>query len=180
MGAHLVKCARVGEVMIIFKEISMRFLRHQLILLASSLAGCVSYAPSLELLGQTKAQVIQSMGPASMERQLANGSRLEYPRGPFGKSTYFVFLDAQRKVTGWENVMRQENFDKITRGMTASDVEFLIGQSKSNFGVGQKSHRVWEYPYDNSICRIFHVEITPDGKVDSTGYGYAPECASYE
>ena len=149
-----------------------------LILLTASLAGCVSCSPNLELLGQDKAQVIENMGPPSMERQLANGSRLEYPRGPFGKSTYFVFLDAQSKVTGWENVLKPENFDKIMRGMTASDVEFLISQSKSNFGVGQKSHRVWEYPYANSICRLFQVEITPDGKVDSTGYGYAPECGS--
>jgi len=62
-----------------------------LILLTASLAGCVSCSPNLELLGQDKAQVIENMGPPSMERQLANGSRLEYPRGPFGKSTYFVF-----------------------------------------------------------------------------------------
>ena len=156
----------------------MRFLFNLFILLTATLTGCVSYAPDRQLLGQDRSQVIKQMGPPSMERQLANGSRLEYPRGPFGKDTYFVFLDTGHKVTGWENVLSPLNFDKITPGMLASDVEFLIGQSKSNFGVGSNAHRVWEYPFSNSICRVFQVEVTPDGKVDSTGYGYAPECGS--
>ena len=156
----------------------MRLLCNLLLLLTACFAGCVSYGPDSELLGQDKAQVIAKMGPPSMERQLANGSRLEYPRGPFGKNTYFVFLNSERKVTGWDNVLTTSNFDKITPGMLASDVEFLIGESKSNFGVGSKAHRVWEYPFSNSICRVFQVEVTPDGKVDSTGYGYAPECGS--
>jgi hypothetical protein len=149
-----------------------------LILCLAGLAGCVSYAPDRQLLGQDQAQVIASMGPPSRERQLPNGSRMEYPRGPFGKNTYFVFLDAQRKVTGWENVLTTQNFDKITPGMSAEDVTYLIGDSTSIFGVGQRMHKVWEYPFSNSICRVFQVEITPEGKVDSTGYGYAPECGS--
>ena len=160
------------------EEISMRFLWRCVFVLTASLAGCVSYGPDSELLGQDKSQVIAKMGPPSMERQIANGSRLEYPRGPFGKNTYFVFLDTRLKVTGWENVLTTSNFDKITPGMLASEVEFLIGESKSNFGVGSKLHRVWEYPYSNSVCRVFQVEVTPEGKVDSTGYGYAPECGS--
>ena len=156
----------------------MRTVFYLFFLLTLALTGCVSFAPDGSLLGQDRAQVIAQMGPPSMERALPEGSRMEYPRGPFGKSTYFVFLDASRKVTGWTDVLTTQNFDKINPGMPASEVEFLIGESKSNFGVGHNSHRVWEYPFHNSTCRVFQVEVTPDGRVDSTGYGYAPECAS--
>jgi len=156
----------------------MRTLLKCLCLLTGVLAGCTSFAPSGGLIGQDRTAVIADMGPPSRERQLPSGSRLEYPRGPFGKSTYFVFLDASGKVIGWENVLKTENFDKITAGMTGSEVEFLIGESKSSFGVGFQNHRVWNYPFQNSICRVFQVELTPDGKVDSTGFGYAPECGS--
>ena len=78
----------------------MRTLLKCLCLLTGVLAGCTSFAPSGGLIGQDRTAVIADMGPPSRERQLPSGSRLEYPRGPFGKSTYFVFLDASGKVIG--------------------------------------------------------------------------------
>jgi hypothetical protein len=156
----------------------MRSVLQLLCVLTLLLVGCTSFAPDRSLLGRDRAAVIADMGPPSRERELPSGSRLEYPRGPFGKSTYFVVLDANGKVTGWDDVLTTENFDKIKPGMPASEVEFLIGESKSSFGVGSQNHRVWNYPFNNSICRVFQVEVTPDGKVDSTGYGYAPECGN--
>lgn len=142
------------------------------------LTGCTGFAPDRALLGQDRAAVIAHMGTPARERSLSNGSRLEYPRGPFGKSTFFVFLDASGKVTGWDDVLRPENFYKITPGMSTEEVEFLIGQAQSSWGVAMGNRRVWNYPFHNSICQTFLVVITPEGKVDSTGFGYAPECGS--
>lgn len=142
------------------------------------LAGCASFAPNSHLIGQDRVAVINHMGHPSRERTIPTGSRMEYPRGPFGKSTFFVFLDSSGKVTGWEDVLKTENFHKIKPGMTGDEVELMIGQSKSTWGVAMGNRRVWNYPFSNAICQIFQVVVTPEGKVDSAGYGIAPECDS--
>jgi hypothetical protein len=159
------------------QEVLMRTFIQILCLLTVTLAGCANFAPDNSLIGRDRSTVIAAMGPPSLERQLPTGSRMEYPRGPFGKSTFFVFLDKDNKVTRWENVLITQNFEKIFPGMLAADVEFLIGQSKSNFSLSN-NHIVWEYPFSNSTCQVFQVQVSSNGKVDSTGYGFSPECDS--
>jgi hypothetical protein len=73
-------------------------------------------------LGMSKAELLAIMGPPEMERKLATGSRLEFPRGPYGTQTWFVDLDTADKVTRTEQVLTTENFDRISEGITQVEV----------------------------------------------------------
>ncbi len=141
-----------------------------------ALAGCVNFAPHASLMGQDKLAVMASLGPPSQERRAADGVRLVYTRSPYGKSTFFVNLDSQGRVAGWEDVLTPANFEKITVGMGTDDVENLIGPSKMMLTVNSRGHKAWLYPFHNSTCQIFMVEVSPQNQVVSTGHGPAPEC----
>jgi hypothetical protein len=142
------------------------------------LTGCVSYAPHERLIGQNREAVVQSMGAPYAEVAERSGSRLVYPRGPFGKSTFFIHLDAAGSVTRWEDVLTISNLLQVRPGMRASEVEQLIGPSLSRWSVAQGKQTIWDYPFPNSVCQIFQVAMTPEGTVASAGFGYAPECGS--
>jgi len=141
-----------------------------------ALAGCVNFAPHASLLGQDKQAVMASLGPPSQERRTADGTRLVYARSPYGKSTFFVSLDGQGRVKGWEDVLTPANFEKITVGMGKDDVENLIGPSTIVRTVNSRGHKAWLYPYHNSLCQVFMVEVNPQNQVVGTGNAPAPEC----
>jgi hypothetical protein len=141
-------------------------------------AGCTSFSPNNALLGLNREAVIADMGLPHSEVPEPQGKRMVYPRGPWGKSTFFVHLNADGRVTHWEDVLTVSNFYRITPGMRAEQVEELIGPSLSRWQVAKGNETIWNYPFHNSICQIFQVAVTPAGLVDSTGFGYAPECGS--
>ena len=85
-----------------------------ILMLCLSITACTGYAPPRAALGMSKAELMAHMGPAEQERKLDTGSRLEYPRGPFGEQTWFVYLDAAGTVTRTEQVLTTENFDRRT------------------------------------------------------------------
>ena len=43
-------------------------------------------------------------------------------------------------------------------------------------GGGKSSWSVWNYRYENSLCRWFQVEFRSDNRVKSAEYGRPPEC----
>jgi hypothetical protein len=69
--------------------------------IAALLAGCAGYSAQGITPGQTAAQVEQQLGAPTGRYGLANGgTRLEYARGPYGKHTYMVDLDAAASPAG--------------------------------------------------------------------------------
>ena len=148
------------------------------LVLTAALSACTSFAPNSSLTGQPREAVIQAMGQPHSVVSEGQGQRMVYPRGPFGKGTFFVHLDAAGRVTHWEDVLNVANFHRITPGMTTAEVENMIGPSLSKWGVWQGGQTIWDYPFHNSVCQMFQVAVTPEGRVASAGYGYAPECGS--
>jgi len=144
-----------------------------------SLGACVNFAPHVGLQGQDRQAVLASLGPPSQEQSTTGGAILVYARAPYGKSTYFVRLDAQGRVAGWEDVLTPANFEKISVGMGSGEVERLIGPSKIMRTVNSRGHKAWLYPFHNSTCQIFMVEMSPQNQVVGTGHGPAPECESF-
>jgi len=144
-----------------------------------SLGACVNFAPHVGLQGQDRQAVLASLGPPSQEQRTTDGVVLVYARAPYGKSTYFVRLDAQGRVAGWEDVLTPANFEKISVGMGTAEVERLIGPSKVMLTVNSRGHKAWLYPFHNSTCIIFMVEMSPQNQVVSTGHGPAPECENF-
>lgn len=142
----------------------------------SLLTGCVGYAPPADLTGLTGEQIVARMGPPETRRQVDGGTRLEYPRGPYGPQTWFVYIDGAGRAVRAEQVLNETNFGQILPGMDQSEVRERLGRPGEVEGLARDRGSVWSYRYDNPFCRWFQVEITLDQKVRSAGYGEPPEC----
>ena len=56
--------------------------------------------------------------PDMVWEEESGAKKLEYPRGPMGTQTYFVFIGPDGKYLGMERVLVEENFAKVKVGMT--------------------------------------------------------------
>ena len=140
------------------------------------LGACAGYAPNNRMLGHSREQVVQIMGPPSTEMTTPEGKVMMYPRGPFGKHTYFVYLNLDGEVKRWEQVLDEQNFSRIKPGMSRGEVVATIGESKAVFGLARDRGYVWNYRYVTPHCFWFQIEFSSDNTVRSTGYGQPPEC----
>ena len=147
-----------------------------LVTVVAALSACVTYAPSQAFIGKSRPEVISLMGQPAREVPLEEGSRLVYPRGPHGRHTYFIELDAAGRVQRWEQVLTEKNFSLITSGMRTDEVLARIGESRAQFGLARERGFVWNYRYVTPFCQWFQIEFDKDGIVRSTGYGPSPEC----
>jgi hypothetical protein len=152
--------------------------RHLLpwICLLSLLQACSSYAPPDALAGISREALVARMGPPDMERRTDTGTRLEFPRGPFGKHTWFIYFDAQGRAIRSEQVLTEQNFSRVEAGMAQDDVRRLLGRPGEIQGLARSRGEVWSYRYENPFCNWFQVELSLQGQVRSTGHGPAPEC----
>lgn len=140
------------------------------------LTACSSYAPPADLTGVDHEALLARMGPPDRERQTAAGKRLEFPRGPMGHHTWFVYLDAAGRATRAEQVLTEPNFHHIAPGMTQDEVRERLGRPSETQGLGRSRGVVWSYRYENPFCQWFQVEISQEQTVRSVGYGEPPEC----
>lgn len=141
------------------------------------LGGCAGYGPSNEFIGLTRSETIARLGePNPVPADLDSASRLDFPRGPFGKHTYSVYFNSQGIVTGYKQLLTDENFSKIVPGMDEREVVDLIGVSKNTFKLGRDRGYVWTYRYVTALCHWFQIEFTAEKKVRSAGYSLPPEC----
>jgi hypothetical protein len=139
--------------------------------------ACSSYAPPANLTGIQRDELVARMGQADRVRQTDTGSRLEFPRGPMGHHTWFVYLDSDGNATRAEQVLTEPNFNQITPGMTQDEVGERLGRPSNVQGLGRSRGVVWSYRYENPFCQWFQVELAQDRRVRSTGYGEPPECS---
>lgn len=145
---------------------------------AAALTACATaYAPTEGIVGQSRDEVIARLGaPDPSPAELATAGRLDFPRGPYGKHTYAVYFDSMGRATGFQQLLKEENFAKIRPGMSNADVIDLIGVSRDRFGLARNRGYVWNYRYITPFCQWFQVEFTQENTVRSTGYGMPPEC----
>jgi hypothetical protein len=116
------------------------------------------------------------MGKPAQDVQLTEGSRLVYPRGPYGRHTYFVDLNSQGLVTRWEQVLAEENFKRIQPNQTKAAVEALIGPSFIKTQLARNRGEVWAYRFETPFCIWFEIEFSAQYAVRSARYGFPPEC----
>jgi hypothetical protein len=103
------------------------------------------------------------------------GSRLEFPRGPYGQQTWFVYFDAAGRASRVEQILTEKNFSRIEVGMAQDEVRQLLGRPSNVQVLGRERGVVWSYRY-LSFCNWFQVELTPQQQVRSVGFGEPPEC----
>ena len=140
------------------------------------LSACSSYAPPDAVLGMSRDAVVARMGPPEMERQMDNGSRLEFPHPPFGKQTWFVYFDAAGRASRVEQVLVEPNFNRIDVGMAQEDVRQRLGRPSEVQLLGRARGEVWSYRYENYVCNWFQIELSREKQVRTAGYSQPPEC----
>jgi hypothetical protein len=145
-------------------------------LLLGLLAGCAGFGPKVSN-GQTADEVIRAMGQPTARYAFANGGqRLEYASGPYGKTTYMIDLDASGRVTGWDQVLTELNFNSLPAGMTRDEVLVRIGHPSERFYIGWQERDVWAYRYPINECLWFMVSMGREGRVVDMGYGIDRRC----
>ena len=159
----------------------MNYIKHSIsssliILLISLLSGCASYGPTNRMIGSSKDDVVSVLGKPSTELPTPDGQLLIYSKGPFGKETFFIYLNHDGIVQRWTQVLDEKNFERIVPGMTRNQVIEIIGESKDRFGLARGRGYVWNYRYLNPFCFWFQIEFAADDTVRSAGYSKAPEC----
>ena len=136
----------------------------------ATISACAGYAPSAEMIGQRRAALIQQLGQPERETTADGKKKLQFPRGPSGSHTYFVYLNDEDRVLAWEQVLTEERFNQIVTGMTKDQVIDLIGISRITHGLARERGYVWHYRYWNTGCASFVIEFAPDDIVRSAGY----------
>jgi hypothetical protein len=147
--------------------------------LALILVGCASYGPGDLRPRASGADVRARMGAPTGRYPLpGGGSELEYARGPMGKHTYMIGLDAGGRVQGWQQVLTEANFDTLAIGAPQADVRNLLGRPSETRvgwrGVGQ----VWSYRYESLFCCWFQVWLV-DHRVREASYADDPTCEDH-
>ncbi len=142
-----------------------------------ALAGCTSYSPQGLQTGHVEAQVRQQMGEPTGRYPLADGAtRLEYARGPVGRHTYMIDLDAQGRLLQWEQVLDAWTFAQMSPGLPKAEVLRRVGRPAHTMRV-HSGNEVWSWRHANYNCLWFQVEFTPAGLVHSgASLGLDPEC----
>jgi hypothetical protein len=147
--------------------------------LVAALTACAGYAPGDLRVGASEAELLARMGePTGREAWPGGGTRIEYARGPMGKHTYMIELDASGRVRGWEQVLTEANFESVAIGSPRAEVRRRLGRPSETRvgwrGVGE----VWSYRYESPFCRWFLVWLV-DGRVREASYDIDPQCEEH-
>ena len=146
-------------------------------MLVALLGACAGYAPGGVGPGQREADVARGMGTPTGRYALPGGAtRLEYARGPYGRHTYMIDLDAAGRVARVEQVLNEATFLRVNPGMTQSELLLLLGRPGEVFSVRLKDAQVWNWRYPTNDCLWFQTTVTRDGRVLDAGRGIDPRC----
>jgi hypothetical protein len=140
------------------------------------LAACGTYGPGDLRIGQTESDAQARLGTPTLRAAGAGGARLDYARGPMGRHTYRVELDAAGRVTRIDQLLTEANFETLRPGWTRQQVLDAIGPATQVRAGWRGAGEVWSYRYDwRVLCRWFQVWLV-DGVVREAAYAPDPEC----
>jgi hypothetical protein len=146
----------------------------------AALAGCATrYGPESLSSGASVADITSSLGTPTGRYAVSGGERLEYARGPYGKHTYMLEVDAQGHLTGWQQVLTEPRFNAIRVGMTRDELLMALGHPSDARALAFQRRTLWSYRYDGPFCQWFQVGLDRQDKVVDTGYGPDPLCEDF-
>jgi hypothetical protein len=149
--------------------------------LAGLLVACAGYGPPKDIrVGTTEAEVVQTMGPPTGRYPLPEGqTRLEFARGPAGRDTYMIDVDAQGRVLKWDQVLNRRYFEAVVPGMTSAQLLAFIGRPSQVDGM-MRNGQIWSWRYYNTDCLLWYAQLDAQGVVTAAGYGNARGCDGRE
>lgn len=142
------------------------------------LQACAGYSPGNMPAGTPRDEAVKAMGTPTGEYRLTDGgSRVEFARGPFGKHTYMLDFDANGRLTRWQQVLTEANFNALKMGMDQQEVRMSLGRPSQQRYLSWPKLMLWSYRYDSTpFCLWFNVGIDAGGKVADLGYTPDPLC----
>lgn len=143
---------------------------------AMSLVGCAAYGPGGLQPGASGAQVRQSMGEPTLVLAAPVGSRWVYARGPFGRHTWMLDLDAAGRLSAWQQVLGEAQFTALVPGMTEAQVLFAFGPPAQRGARGLRPGELWSWRYPTNDCLWFQVEFDQGRVVEGGSYAADPVC----
>ena len=130
-----------------------------------TLAGCSLPQPQRLHTGQTEAEVVATMGAPTGRYPLASvAQRLEFSRGPAGRVTWMVALDAAGRLTPAAQVLDAGHFAQVLHGMPSDDLLRLLGRPAAR----QREYlqrETWSWRYQTNDCLWARVTLGADGRV---------------
>lgn len=144
------------------------------------LAGCVALlGPELRN-GQTEADLVAQLGPPTARYVLPAGqTRLEFARGPFGRHTWMVDLDAGGRSVRHEQVLNEARFAAFQQqapGMSREELLRTLGTPGERRHGGRMGGELWSWRYPTNDCLLFEVLVGDDRRVVSGGYNIDLRC----
>lgn len=151
------------------------------LLAALSLVACAGYGPSQLRAGQSAEEVTQAMGAPTAIYALPGGAqRVEYARGPFGRQTWMIDIDAGGHVSGWSQVLSEANFNALPNGITRDELLRRLGTPGERHRIGWQQRDLWAWRYPTNDCLWFTASLDAEQRVVDSGYGIDPRCDAGE
>lgn len=146
------------------------------------LGACSTYGPGALRAGLSEPELRTALGEPTARRALPAGAaavtRLEYARGPMGKHTFMVDLDASGHVTQWQQVLTDAQFDRVLPGLSRDELLLQLGRPAEKRGIW-RGGEVWAWRYESPFCLWFQVTLR-EGRVFDSGRGPDPSCEDRE
>lgn len=140
------------------------------------LGGCAGYGPGDLHVGQAQAAVEATLGPSTGRYTLPDGrTRLEFARGPLGRHTWMVDLDAAGHVAQWQQVLDERHFLAVLPGQTTEQVLQTLGRPGGRVAMWRDG-QIWSWRYPNNDCLWYQVSFNAQGIATGGGYGSEPGC----
>jgi hypothetical protein len=144
---------------------------------AAVLAACSSYGPPRIEPGADADELIPKMGQPTGRYTLPDGNtRLEYARGPFGRHTWMIDVDAENHVLAWSQVLTEQNFNSVKPGIRGDELLLKLGRPSARRHGGFQGGEVWSWRYESVFCQWFQVSVNDAGEVWDAAYGPDPLC----
>lgn len=129
------------------------------------LSACAGLARhGLESGRSTEDDVRRAMGAPAMEFANPDGTRqLAYPTGPLGTQTHMVFIGAEGRLVGVEQVLDEDHFARVVPGRsTREDVRRLIGPPYQVVEFPNLGQVAWDYHFRDAWGYLADLSVMID------------------
>lgn len=116
----------------------------------------------------TEADVRAKFGePTAVYNEEGGARTLEYTRQPQGHRNYMITIGSDGKMTALRQVLKADNFAKVTPDLDKAQVRRLLGQPAKTIVYPLKPNEEhWDWRYmDGTQSRWFTVTFDPNGRV---------------
>ena len=150
-------------------------------ILLGLLAACASpsrYGPPSDRPGQTETDIVEQLGRPNDRHPMPGGvTRLEFARGPMGRHTYMVDVDATGRVIAWRQVLDPVTVTtRVRAGMTLAQVRQELGRPGRWLVEGASGRRVAYWRFESpQRCEVLSAEFDGDVLVQA-GVTGDPNC----